>query len=210
MSPAVLFLDVDGVVATEPTYDAAAAALGVTRRGLRALPLSPDLMLRLLSPEHVARVQRVCAATGAGYVLVTSWLDLFPPPDGDQYAADYPARCDAAREAHVAAIVAALRERGLTAPCWGAIPRARYKMSDYAGEAAHRRNAIVATLNGRPDVARWCVLDDDDEGKHYGYPHRGARHYHDPRFIGRCVHPVDGITDADAAAAVAILTGGAL
>ena len=62
-----------------------------------------------------SRVQRVLSAAGAGYVLITTWLDLYARPEGEAYY-DNDAH-DAARDAHAAAIVAALRERGVTAPC---------------------------------------------------------------------------------------------
>jgi hypothetical protein len=95
-----------------------------------------------------------------------------------------------------------LRGAGLTAPVLGVV--GGVKMS---GDL--RASAALEWLAEHPEVTAWCVVDDDVRG--YGYPHAtmGVR-YHRPEFIGRCVHPRDGITDADADAAVAILTGGAL
>jgi len=204
----LLFLDIDDVVATDARYDATAAALGLTRRQLRERPLTPDLMPSLLSPEHVSRVQRVCEETGAGFVLVTSWLDLYTVPEDAPCHIQDPAGYDRVetecRASHIAAIVSALRGHGLAAPYLGALPAVRYKMSDYAGRDAHRRRGIVRWLAEHP-CAAWCVLDDDTDGRHYGYVRRGVRRYHQPLFEGHCVHPVDGVTDADAALCIEIL-----
>ena len=197
--PPILALDLDGVCNSDDTLRASRTA--AVERALITRHLTPAAMLDALDPAMCARVQRVLSAAGAGYVLITTWLDLYARPEGEAYY-DNDAH-DAARDAHAAAIVAALRERGVTAPCLGAIPRRRRGMSDYTDPRARE---LAAWLDARPSVTRWCVLDDTVD--HYGYRRsvNGAVRYHDPRFAGRCVHPVDGITEADADAAIAVLT----
>lgn len=197
--PPILALDLDGVCNSDDTLRASRTA--AVERALITRHLTPAAMLDALDPAMCARVQRVLSAAGAGYVLITTWLDLYARPEGEAYY-DNDAH-DAARDAHAAAIVAALRERGVTAPCLGAIPRRRRGMSDYTDPRARE---FAAWLDARPSVTRWCVLDDTVD--HYGYRRsvNGAVRYHDPRFAGRCVHPVDGITEADADAAIAVLT----
>ncbi len=203
--PPVLALDIDGVMNSDDTLRASRTA--AVERALITRHLTPAAMLDALDPAMCARVQRVLSAAGAGYVLISTWCDLYARPDGDEYAADYPARCDTSRAEHIVAIVGALRERGITAECYGWMPEPRLRgMSDYRGASEHRRKALAAWLDARPCVTRWCVLDDTVD--HYGYRRsvNGAVRYHDPRFAGRCVHPVDGITEADADAAIAVLT----
>ena len=197
--PPILALDLDGVCNSDDTLRASRTA--AVERALITRHLTPAAMLDALDPAMCARVQRVLSAAGAGYVLITTWLDLYARPEGEAYY-DNDAH-DAARDAHADAIVAALRERGVTAPCLGAIPRRRRGMSDYTDPRARE---LAAWLDARPSVTRWCVLDDTTD--HYGYRRsvNGAVRYHDPRFAGRCVHPVDGITEADADAAIAVLT----
>ena len=204
--PPILALDIDGVCNSDATLRASRTA--AVERALITRHLTPAAMLDALDPAMCARVQRVLSAAGAGYVLISTWCDLYARPDGDEYAADYPARCDTSRAEHIMAIIASLRARGITAECYGWMPEEVRKMSSTG--VGHRRHAFAAWLDARPSVTRWCVLDDTVD--HYGYRRsvNGAVRYHDPRFNGRCVHPVDGITEADADAAVAILTGGAL
>lgn len=201
----VLALDIDGCMNSDDTLRASRTA--AVERALITRHLTPAAMLDALDPAMCARVQRVLSAAGAGYVLITTWLDLYARPDGDVFGPTYARRCADARDAHVLAIISALAHRGVEATCLGELPEPRLRgMSDYAGAAEHRRKALAAWLDARPSVTRWCVLDDTVD--HYGYRRsvNGAIRYHDPRFAGRCVHPVDGITEADADAAIAVLT----
>ena len=176
MSPAVLFLDFDRVLNT------AAWQRETVARFPGVVVWSPEIGAALLSPEHCARVQRVCDATGAPIVLATGWRRWMPGRA-------------------VATLTPLLRAAGITAPVIDEVGQ------HFSGDG--RATFIAEWLDERRDVTRWCVLDD---GVHYyadESPETGARHYHDARFVGRCVHPRDGITDADADAAVAILRGSA-
>lgn len=146
-------------------------------RGALIYTASEGYSASLIVREFVARVQRVCDETGAGVVVVSAWRAFFP--------ADALARL--------------LRGAGLTAPVLGAV--GGVKMS---GDL--RASALLEWLAERPEVTRWCVIDDDVRA--YGdRPKRGPVRYADARFAGRCIHPRDGITDADADAAIAILRG---
>lgn len=166
----VVALDFDGVINCEDTYRNA-------DRDALIYAASEEHSARLIERDLVARVQRVCDATGAGVVVVSAWRGFFP----------------------VDALVRLLRGAGLTAPVLGAV--GGVKMS---GDL--RASALLEWLDERPEVTRWCVIDDDVRA--YGdRPKRGPVRYADARFAGRCVHPVDGITEADADAAVAILRG---
>ena len=148
-----------------------------TNRDALIYTASEEYSARFIERDLVARVQRVCDETGAGVVVVSAWRAFFP----------------------LDALTRLLRGAGLTAPVLGAV--GGVKMS-----ADCRASALLEWLAKRPEVTRWCVID--DSVSHYGYPHRtiGVR-YHRPEFAGRCVHPDDGITEADADAAIAILQG---
>lgn len=139
-----------------------------------------DTSAQLIERDLVARVQGICDATDAGVVVVSAWRAWFDVP----------------------ALSRLLRGAGLTAPVIDAV--GGVKMS---GDL--RAAALLEWLRERPEVTAWCVIDDGVD--HYGCPHRalGVR-YHRPEFVGRCVHPADGITDADADRAVAILRFGAV
>lgn len=102
------------------------------------------------------------------------------------------------RWATVEEITEVLRRVGLSAPVLGAV--GGVKMS-----ADLRADAALEWLDEHPDVSGWVVID--DTVNHYGYPSKRGPRYHNPRFIGRVVHPRDGITDADADEAVRILRG---
>ena len=90
---AVIALDFDGVINTEDTYRRA-------ERGALVFAASEEHSARLIDRDLVARVQRICDATGAVIVLSTSWrvcgLDVVRP---------------------------ILRDAGLTAPVIGKIGR---------------------------------------------------------------------------------------
>ena len=205
-STAALALDIDGVLNSDATLRDARERSASFARALILRHLSADAMLDALDPAMCKRVQRVLDATGAGYVLISTWCDLYERPSGDVLGPTYARRCAAARDAHVLAIISALAHRGIEAPCLGVMPEPRLRgMSDYVGAAEHRRKALAAWLDEHPAVTRWCVLDDTTD--HYGYRRsvNGPVRYHDARFVGRCVHPRDGVTDDNAAACVAIL-----
>ena len=135
-------------------------------RGALIYTASEGYSASLIVRDLVARVQRVCDETGAGVVVVSAWRAFFP--------ADALARL--------------LRGAGPMAPFLGVVGRGM-EPGDPRGAA------LLEWLDERPEVTRWCVIDDD------------TRAYGDARFAGRCVHPRDGITEADADAAVAILRG---
>jgi HAD domain in Swiss Army Knife RNA repair proteins len=102
------------------------------------------------------------------------------------------------RWATVEEITQVLRGVGLTAPVLGAV--GGVKMS-----ADLRADAALEWLDEHPEVTGWVVID--DTVSHYGHPSKRGPRYHNPRFVGRVVHPRDGITDADADEAVRILRG---
>lgn len=104
------------------------------------------------------------------------------------------------RWATVEQITEVLRGVGLTAPVLDAV----------GGVKMHydlRADAALEWLDEHPDVSGWVVIDDTVH--HYGHPHKRGPRYHNPRFVGRVVHPRDGITDADADEALRILRGDA-
>lgn len=133
---------------------------------------------RLLEREHCERVQRICDATGAALVIVSAWRCFF--------SAEQIARMFAAR--------------GLTAPVLGAVARA-------TASGDQRADALLEWLAEHPEVTAWCVLDDDTRAYGYRRSVNGPLRYHNPRFVDRCVHPRDGVTDDDAARCIAILRG---
>lgn len=148
---------------------------------------SLDLARRCLDPARCERLQRVCDKTGASLVIVSGWR----------------------RWATVEEIADALRGAGLTAPVLGAV--GGVKMS---GDL--RASATREWLRDRPEVTRWCVVDDLvdawREGRHTTRREgRTVVELHErvvPAWLaGRCVHPRDGLTDDDAARVAAILRG---
>ena len=181
---AVVALDLDGVANDEAFIRAALAGHGVIAQW------NTDLAARTLDPVRVARVQRVCDAAGASIVLVTGWR----------------------RWASAEDITACLRGAGLTAPVLGAV--GGVKMS-----ADLRQTGLHEWLCDHPAVGRWCVIDDlvsaweSTRNVERREMFRGrmamvctSERYVAPWLAGRCVHPVDGITEADADAAIAVLT----
>lgn len=181
---AVVALDLDGVCNDDAFIRAALAGHGAIAQW------NTDLAARTLDPVRVARVQRVCDATGASVVLVTGWR----------------------RWASAEDITACLRGAGLTAPVLGAV--GGVKMT-----ADLRQSALHEWLCDHPAVGRWCVIDDlrsaweSTRNVERREMFRGrmtmvctSERYVAPWLAGRCVHPVDGITEADADAAIAVLT----
>jgi hypothetical protein len=204
----VLFLDIDGVLNSDATVITAAAARGESPHRYIRRDLTPDVMRDLLDPAMCARVARVLDECAASYVLVSGWCNRYRRPETPCHISDpegYARAATVARDAHVREIVSALRERGITAPTFGALPEASgYRMSDYRGCTRHRSVHAARWLDEHPDVDRWCVIDDTIEC--YGDEHGGAVRYHDPRFGGHCVHPRDGIEEQHVAQALAILS----
>lgn len=183
---AVVFLDFDGVLNDDAHLRAVQAASPV-----RIVSWSPTVGVAMLDPVRVARVERVCAAVGASVVIVSGWR----------------------RYATVEQIGASLRAAGLTAPVIDAV--GGLKMS---GDL--RQSATHEWLRAHPEVSAWVVIDDDrDAWASQRNVERtemrdGRRVYvrvcettTAPWLVGHVVHPVGGITDADAEAALAALRG---
>ena len=182
---ACVALDLDGVLC-----DAAFQRAALGEEGLIA-QWTNDMGRRTIDPVRAARVQRVCDAAGASIVIVSG------------------------RRAWASAeeIASWLRAAGLTAPVLGAV--GGVKMS-----ADLRQSALREWLCDHPAVGRWCVIDDlrsaweSTRNVERREMFRGrmamvctSERYVAPWLAGRCVHPVDGITEADADAAIAILRG---
>ncbi len=181
----IIALDIDGVC-NDDAWRVATAA-----RFPGVVVWSPEVGAAMLDPLRVARVQRVCATTDASVVLTTGWR----------------------RWASAEDITACLRGAGLTAPVLGAV--GGVKMS-----ADLRQTGLREWLCDHPAVGRWCVIDDlvsaweSTRNVERREMFRGrmamvctSERYVAPWLAGRCVHPVDGITEADADAAIAILRG---
>ena len=187
VAPPVLALDLDGVCNDDAFIREALAGHEVIVRWDSALAA------KTLDPARVARVQRICDATGAAIVLVTGWRRWATAED----------------------IAACLRAAGLTAPVLGAVGGVKFSGADL------RQQGFRDWLDTHPEVTAWCVLDDGGDAwtalRSYEREERreGRRVIvsgHDvyvPEWLaGRCVHPRDGVTDADAARCIAILTEG--
>jgi hypothetical protein len=182
---AVLALDIDGVVCDAAFQRAALGDEGMVARWTN------DMGRRTIDPARVARVQRICDETGAAIVIVSgrrSW-------------------------ATAEEIASWLRSAGLTAPVLGAVGGIKFSGADL------RQTALREWLDEHPEVTRWCVVDDlvsaweSTRNVERRELFRGrmtmvhtTERFVAPWLVGRCVHPRDGITDADADAAVAILT----
>lgn len=121
---AVVFLDIDGVLNND-------AWLAAIERDNGIVSWSPELARKMLDPERVVRVQRICDAAGAAVVIVSGWR----------------------RWASADAIAAVLSDAGLRAPVLGAVGGLRM-----SGET--RATATGEWLDGHPEVTRWVVLDD--------------------------------------------------
>lgn len=120
---AVVALDFDGVINSEETYrNADCDALIYTA--------TESHSERLIERDLVARVQRICDATGAGVVVVSAWRYFFDD----------------------AALSRLLAARGLTAPMLGSVGG--------KGSNDSRAEALLGWLDARPEVSRWCVIDD--------------------------------------------------
>jgi hypothetical protein len=184
VSPIVL-LDFDGVL-NSASWRAATVAMFPGARSW-----SPALGVAMLDPVRVARVQRICDAASARVVIVSGWRRWAP--------VDVLAEC--------------LRAAGLTAPVIDAV--GGLKMS---GDL--RQSATHEWLRAHPEVTSWVVIDDDRdawatqrnvEREEMRDGRRVRVHACEtttpPWLAGRLVCPIDGITDADADAALAALRG---
>ncbi len=182
---AVVFLDFDGVLNDERHY---AAALKGCRTHAEAIAAA---LARGLDPVRVARVQRICDEAGAGVVVVSGWR----------------------RWAGAAALAECLRAAGLTAPVLGVVGGLRFS-GDLRADATHE------WLRAHPEVTAWVVIDDDvrawqSQRNVERTEMRDGRRVHlhitetttAPWLVGHVVCPVDGITDADAEAALVALRG---
>lgn len=127
MTDVVVFLDFDGVINTVATYANADSFADTV-----------EASAGLLERELVARVQRVCDATGAGVVVVSAWRASFTNAD----------------------LRALLLGAGLMAPVLGSVAKP-VPAGDRRGEA------LLAWLAERPHVTRWCVIDDDPSHYRY-------------------------------------------
>lgn len=184
MTAPILALDLDGVCNDDAFVRAALAGHGAIVRW------DTDLAARTLDPVRVARVQRICDATGASIVLVTGWRRWASTDD----------------------IAACLRAAGLTAPVLDAVGGIKFSGADL------RAQGLREWLDEHHEVTRWCVLDDlvtaweASRNVERRELFRGrmtmvhtSERYVPAWLVGRCVHPRDGVTDDDAAACVAIL-----
>ena len=181
MSAPILFLDIDGVLNDNAWITAACAGQSAITSW------SLDLARRCLDPARCARLQRVCGYTFASLVIVSGWR----------------------RWATVEEIADALRGAGLTSPVIGAV--GGLKMS---GDL--RASATREWLRDHPEVTRWCVVDDLvdawREGRHTSRREGRTQVESYERvvpawLVGRAVHPVDGLTEDDAARVASILSG---
>jgi len=107
----VVFVDFDGVLNDDAWLDAG--------RG------------KVLSPDHVARLDALCRSAGAAVVVVSAWRYF-------------------TRQAELRAMLA---DAGLTAPVLGAVGSDR-------GPDDGRAEHAVAWLAATPTVRSWVVLDD--------------------------------------------------
>jgi hypothetical protein len=127
----VVFLDIDGVLNDAAWLAALEAAETRDANAPRVLSWSRELAVKMLDPSRVARLQRLCDATGASVVIVSGWRRWAKPEE----------------------IAAVLATAGLRAPVLGAV--GGLKMG---GDL--RASAAVEWLDGHPEVKRWVVLDD--------------------------------------------------
>jgi hypothetical protein len=122
----LVLLDFDGVLNTNAYRNATASMFP----GVRTF--SSAIGRALIDPERVARIQRICDATGAGVLLVTGWRQWTEWTE----------------------LAEILKDRGLTATVVGAV--GGIKMS---GEL--RASASLEWLSKHREVTRFVVIDDD-------------------------------------------------
>jgi hypothetical protein len=126
----IVFLDVDGVLNHSDWYEHLRPRYGTTA------PVD------WLDPACVARLDRLCRATGAAVVVSSSWRLYLRDKGG------------------VAPVLAAA---GLTAPVVGETPD-HTETRDPDLLAASRWGEIRAWLAAHPGVTRWAAIDDCDWG----------------------------------------------
>jgi hypothetical protein len=123
----VIFLDFDNVLNDNAWIHA------TEQKHPGVVTWSLDIGRELLDPVRVARVQRVCDATGASVVIVSGWR----------------------RWAKLEDITMLLREKGLTAPVLGAV------LSRFSGDC--RADMTRQWLKEHKEVTRYVILDDSQE-----------------------------------------------
>lgn len=128
-----VFLDIDDVLNNNAWLAATSMEATEARdaNAPRVLSWSRELAVKMLDPSRVARLQRLCDASGAAVVIVSGWR----------------------RWAKTEEIAAVLATAGLRAPVLGAV--GGLKMG---GDL--RASAAVEWLDEHPEVKRWVVLDD--------------------------------------------------
>lgn len=131
----IVFLDIDGVLNHQQLYDANLA---------RGTPTPPD---GWIDRACVARLNELCARTGASVVISSSWRTYASIPG--QPVGGF------------AGTVGVLRACGLTAEVIGATPDHATPEMRAQQERAPRWPEIRAWLEAHP-AARWVVLDDSE------------------------------------------------
>ena len=122
----LILLDFDGVLNDEDHLKATSIAFP----GVRSFNL--EIGRAMIDPVRVARIQRICDATGAGILLVTGWRRWTGWQD----------------------LAGLLEGHGLTAPVVGAVGGVRF-----SGET--RASASREWLDEHPEVTRYVIIDDD-------------------------------------------------
>lgn len=122
----LVLLDFDNVINDEAHLKATSIAFP----GVRVFNL--DIGRAMIDPVRVARIQRICDATGAGILLVTGW----------RWWTEWEN------------LAGLLRDHNLTAPVVGAVGGVRM-----SGET--RAMATEEWLKSHPHVTRYVIIDDD-------------------------------------------------
>lgn len=122
----LVLLDFDNVINDEAYLRAASLAFP----GVRTFNM--EIGRAMIDPVRVARIQRICDATGAGILLVTGWR----------------------RQTEWENLAKLLRDHNLTAPVVGAV--GGVKMSGDLRASASRE-----WLDKNSHVTRYVVIDDD-------------------------------------------------
>ena len=163
----VIFLDIDGVLNHQRLYDSLRSRAGSTAPA------------DWIDADCVARLDALCARTGARLVISSSWrtyADIPGQPVGG-----------------LVGTVAVLRSRGLVADVIGATPDHTTDEMRARQERAPRWPEISAWLSAH-SAARWVVLDDSE------IPGTPEAH-----FVRTDI--ATGLTDEDCERAAAALSG---
>lgn len=166
MSRSVIFLDIDGVLNHTVLY---------AENALRG----PTPPVGWIDRACVARLDALCARTGAAVVISSGWRTYESIPGATQGG------WRGATEV--------LRAAGLRAEVIGATPDSTRQVGGLS-MADDRGLEILSWLCEHPEVERWVVLDDCDMGVDPG------------RFVRTSI--AVGLTDADCERAVKILSTG--